>query len=163
MILDLIEKAVRVAQQKSNFCKREILRSSTSWGKENEGSNFFGGVCVGWGWRRLQEPAREHRGKPDRGTGLDSAAYPGLIASLPRAFLSGFTVISHHRQRRDGARGGGVQLGASSHNLCLTNLPPEGLWGATPAPASPHPSSTPSAPGTGRGMAARGGGRGERD
>lgn len=46
MILDLIEKAVQAAQQNSNSCKREILRSSTIWGKENEGSNFFGGVCV---------------------------------------------------------------------------------------------------------------------
>lgn len=85
-----------------------------------------------------------------------------LVPAPPRPFLSGF-VISYSRQGRDGRRGGGIRLGASSHNLCLTNLPPEGLQGAPPAPAPPHPSLSPPAAGTRRGMAARWGGGRERD
>lgn len=89
---------------------------------------------------------------------------PRLVSPPPpRAFLSGFIVISHTRQGRDGKRGGGIQLGASSHNLCLTNLPPRGLRGAPSIPASPHPSSIPLAPRTLRRMAAKRGGGRERD
>jgi len=86
----------------------------------------------------------------------------GLVPAPPRAFPSGFIVTSRTRQGRDGGRGGGVRLCASSHNLCLTNLPPEGLRGAAPTPASPHPSSSPSAPSTQRWMAVSWGGGRER-
>lgn len=97
-------------------------------------------------------------------TRLTPIQNPRLVSPPPpRAFLSGFIVISHSRQRRDGGRGGGVLLGASSHNLCLTNLPARGLRGAPPTPASPHPSSIPLALCTLRRMAGSGGGGRERD